>query len=145
MDYSKRLFRRLLLSVFFLVIFVIIICWKWNGEISPDIHSMVVVNSTVVICMITTDIQDAWRMVKKQEKFMDYSRILFRRILSLILFWVLFIIIAFWKRNGEISSGIFSLVVVNSLVIFCMITTDIYNTWRMLRQQEKQEEDENKL
>lgn len=67
---------------------------------------------------------------------MNDNKILLRRIILLVLFLISFVIIVFWKRNGEISSDLYSILIIDLIVMFNVITTDVYNAWRATRKNE---------
>ncbi len=64
---------------------------------------------------------------------MSSDKILLRRVTVLILFLVQLIIIAFWKKGGEIASDAYSALTIDLIVMLSMLVTDSSDERRIRR------------
>ncbi len=69
---------------------------------------------------------------------MSNDKVLLRRIIMLILVMIQLIIIGFWKRGGEISSDIYSVLVVVSTVLFILMVNDVRAAWSMTKNKKQE-------
>ena len=118
MNSDKILLRRVTVLILCVIQLIISVFWKKGGEMASDTYSALTIDLSVMFSMLVTDSSDEWCI---------------KRIVLPALLLVQLVIVGFWKRGGEMISGIFFALVVVLIAMFSLLIIDVYRAWSITR------------